>query len=75
MKEPDPNSQAQPSPSRRGFLQRATQGGLLAGAAAVGAFTPRKASAPRDTQAAAADKQGYHESEHTRQYYRSLGIF
>lgn len=75
MKEPDPNPLPHPAPGRREFLQRASQGGLLAGAAAVGALAPGKESAPPVSGAGAEDKRSYHESEHTRQYYRSLNIF
>ena len=60
-----------PDPARRGFLKAAPLGALLVVAAEAARAAPADAPVPPDP----AQKRGYHETDHIRDYYRTAAYW
>jgi hypothetical protein len=71
MAEHDPRSSGAASPRRRGFLLTLGTGGVAAVAAAI---KPISDATPELQESAAQAGQGYRETEHIRDYYRTTKI-
>ena len=71
MKDRDKVSPAAASPRRRGFLLTLGTGGVAAVAAAV---KPISDATPELQESAAPAAQGYRETAHVRDYYRTTKI-
>lgn len=60
-----------PDPARRGFLKAAPLGALLVAAGEAARAAPADAPVPSDP----AQKRGYHETDHIRNYYRTAAYW